>query len=148
MDVQGAPHLLAASNSECAFTLDATTWRCVRTFDTPWPVNRAVCAPMHSSSNASNSFNNECDDYWLTASTDTNAAHPVQPASEASARTILLVGDSREAWIVDADSGAKVHTLKGHRDYCFAAAFRHVHFFKNCVKCFQDRELFGLLVQS
>lgn len=51
-------------------------------------------------------------------------------ATSPDGRLRVVIGDSPDAWVVEADSGRPVHPLKGHRDFGFACAWspdmRHI----------------------
>ncbi|RAL07270.1 WD40 repeat domain-containing protein [Aspergillus homomorphus CBS 101889] len=51
-------------------------------------------------------------------------------ATAPDGRLRAVIGDSPEAWVVEADSGRPVHPLRGHRDFGFACAWspdmRHI----------------------
>lgn len=51
-------------------------------------------------------------------------------ASSPDGRLRVVIGDSPDAWIIEADSGRPIHPLQGHRDFGFACAWspdmRHV----------------------
>ncbi|KAA8648450.1 hypothetical protein EYZ11_008101 [Aspergillus tanneri] len=51
-------------------------------------------------------------------------------ATSPDGRLRVVIGDSPDAWIIEADSGRPVHPLRGHRDFGFACAWspdmRHI----------------------
>ncbi|GKZ72744.1 hypothetical protein AnigIFM60653_011869 [Aspergillus niger] len=44
-------------------------------------------------------------------------------ATSPDGRLRVLIGDSADAWVVEADTGRPVHPLRGHRDFGFACAW-------------------------
>ncbi|OOF90522.1 hypothetical protein ASPCADRAFT_510790 [Aspergillus carbonarius ITEM 5010] len=44
-------------------------------------------------------------------------------ATAPDGRLRVLIGDSADAWVVEADTGRPVHPLRGHRDFGFACAW-------------------------
>ncbi|KAI9369405.1 hypothetical protein BJX61DRAFT_545622 [Aspergillus egyptiacus] len=55
---------------------------------------------------------------------DFELTHPVNCTSTApDGRLRAIVGDSQDAWVVEAESGRQVHALSGHHDYGFACAW-------------------------
>ncbi|PYH41236.1 WD40 repeat domain-containing protein [Aspergillus saccharolyticus JOP 1030-1] len=62
-------------------------------------------------------------DYELSRAVNCTATAP-------DGRLRVVIGDSPDAWVVEADSGRPVHPLRGHRDFGFACAWspdmRHI----------------------
>ncbi|KAJ6172511.1 hypothetical protein N7470_001578 [Penicillium chermesinum] len=62
---------------------------------------------------------------------DQELSRPINcTATSPDSRLRVVIGDSPEAWIIEADTGRPVHPLRGHRDYGFACAWspdmRHI----------------------
>lgn len=62
---------------------------------------------------------------------DQELSQPINcTATSPDSRLRVVIGDSREAWVIEADTGRPVHPLRGHRDYGFACAWspdmRHI----------------------
>ncbi|KAL4803030.1 WD40-repeat-containing domain protein [Aspergillus unguis] len=56
--------------------------------------------------------------------TDHELTHAVNCTSTSpDGRLRVIVGDSPDAWVVEADTGRPVHPLRGHRDFGFACAW-------------------------
>ncbi|KAL2831737.1 hypothetical protein BDW59DRAFT_157699 [Aspergillus cavernicola] len=56
--------------------------------------------------------------------TDNELSHAVNCTSTSpDGRLRVIVGDSPDAWVVEADTGRPVHPLRGHRDFGFACAW-------------------------
>lgn len=62
---------------------------------------------------------------------DQELSRPINcTATSPDCRLRVVIGDSPDAWVVEADTGRPVHPLRGHRDFGFACAWspdmRHV----------------------
>jgi WD40 repeat protein len=62
---------------------------------------------------------------------DQELSRPINcTATSPDSRLRVVIGDSPDAWVVEADTGRPVHPLRGHRDFGFACAWspdmRHI----------------------
>lgn len=62
---------------------------------------------------------------------DQELSRPINcTATSPDSRLRVVIGDSPEAWVIEADTGRPVHPLRGHRDFGFACAWspdmRHI----------------------
>ncbi|KAF7731344.1 WD-40 repeat-containing protein [Penicillium ucsense] len=62
---------------------------------------------------------------------DQELSRPINcTATSPDSRLRVVIGDSPDAWIIEADTGRPVHPLRGHRDFGFACAWspdmRHI----------------------
>jgi len=62
---------------------------------------------------------------------DQGLSRPINcTATSPDSRLRVVIGDSPEAWVIEADTGRPVHPLRGHRDFGFACAWspdmRHI----------------------
>ncbi|KAJ5218086.1 uncharacterized protein N7498_000185 [Penicillium cinerascens] len=62
---------------------------------------------------------------------DQELSRPINcTATSPDGRLRVVIGDSPEAWVIEADTGRPVHPLRGHRDFGFACAWspdmRHI----------------------
>ncbi|KAJ5424570.1 hypothetical protein N7445_010543 [Penicillium cf. griseofulvum] len=62
---------------------------------------------------------------------DQELAQPINcTATSPDSRLRVVIGDSPDAWVIEADTGRPVHPLRGHRDFGFACAWspdmRHI----------------------
>ena len=62
---------------------------------------------------------------------DQELSRPINcTATSPDSRLRVVIGDSPDAWVIEADTGRPVHPLRGHRDFGFACAWspdmRHI----------------------